>query len=88
MLCVVSTQYRSISRKKIRFLFSIHRKFPLDLIDEIQLSWVPWSLRVREGCSETAHLLCFLCGHFHSDLDPAQGAVPVALQLLPLSGGQ
>jgi len=88
MLCVVSTQYRVISRKKVRFLLPVHRKFPVDFIDQIQLSRVPLRLRIREGCSETAHLLRLLSGYLHSDLDPAQGAVPVALQLLPLSGGQ
>ena len=88
MLCVVSTQYRNISRKKVRFLLPIHRKFPVDFMDQIELSGVPWRLRIREGCSETAHLLCLLSGDLHSDLDPAQGAIPVALQFLSLSGGQ
>jgi len=71
MLCVVSTQYRIISRKKVRFLLAVHRKFPVDFIDQIQLSRVPWGLRIREVCSETAHLLCLLSGDLHSDLDPS-----------------
>lgn len=76
------------SRKKVRFLLAVHRKFPLDFIDQIQLLRVPLRLRIREGRSETAHLLRLLSGYLHSDLDPAQGTIPVALEFLPLSGGQ
>lgn len=87
MLCVVSTQYKIASRKKVRFLLSVHRKFPVELLYQIELSRVLRRLWIGETGCEGSYFMRSFRGHSDCHLDPSESSVPISLKPLSLRCG-